>query len=162
MTTLSINQEKYEENEKRSEMDFTILHKCFHENHMVLNPGKCHYIVICNDDPFHKIILNNNEIASSNGEKLLDILLNSKLNFDSHVTFLFKKANQKLSALLRINHYLTPDQKILLAIKLSSKILVQLLPTDLDVYFSIYKQCIKQYSRKTLHLERVLLGGELR
>ena len=55
-------------------MDFTILHKCFHEKRMVLNPCKCHYIVICNDDPFHKIILNNNEIASSNGEKLLDIL----------------------------------------------------------------------------------------
>ena len=28
------------------EMDFMILHKWFHENHMVLNPGKCHYIVI--------------------------------------------------------------------------------------------------------------------
>ena len=25
-------------------MDFMILHKWFHENHMVLNPGKCHYI----------------------------------------------------------------------------------------------------------------------
>ena len=27
------------------EMDFMILRKWFHENHMVLNPGKCHYIV---------------------------------------------------------------------------------------------------------------------
>ena len=41
------------------EMDFTILHKWFHVNHMVLNPGKCHYIVIGDDDPSHKIILNN-------------------------------------------------------------------------------------------------------
>ena len=45
------------------EMDFMILHKWFHENHMVLNPGKCHYIVIGDDDPTHKIILNKNEIA---------------------------------------------------------------------------------------------------
>ena len=45
-------------------MDFMILHKWFYENHMVLNPGKCHYI----DQwwwPSHKIIMNNNEIASS-------------------------------------------------------------------------------------------------
>ena len=81
---------------------------------MVLNPGTCHYIVIGGDDPSHKIILNNNEIASSNEEKLLGILLDSKLSFDSHITSLCKKTGQKLSALARINHYLTPDQKSLL------------------------------------------------
>ena len=42
------------------EMDFMVLHKWFHENCMVLNPAKCHYIVIGNDGPSHKIILNNN------------------------------------------------------------------------------------------------------
>ena len=49
------------------EMDFMILG-------MVLNPGKCYYIVIGDDDPTHKIILNDNEISSSNEEKLLGIL----------------------------------------------------------------------------------------
>ena len=53
------------------EMDFLILRKWFHENHMALNPGKYHYVMIGGDDPTHKIILNNNEIASSNEEKLL-------------------------------------------------------------------------------------------
>ena len=51
-------------------MDFLILHKWSHENHMVLNLGKCHYIVIRDDDPTHNIILNNDRIASSNEEKL--------------------------------------------------------------------------------------------
>ena len=37
------------------------LHKSFHENHMVLNLGKCHYIVIGDGDSSHKIILNNEE-----------------------------------------------------------------------------------------------------
>ena len=37
------------------EMDFMILHKWIHENHMVLNPDKCRYIVIGGDDPTHKI-----------------------------------------------------------------------------------------------------------
>ena len=41
---------------------------------MLLNPGKCHYIVIGCDEPSHKIILNNNKIASANEEKLLGIL----------------------------------------------------------------------------------------
>ena len=94
------------------EMDFMILHKWFHENQMVPNPDKCHYIVIGHNDPSHKIILNNNEIPSFNEEKLLGILLDNKLNFDYHVTSLCKKAGQKL-ALARINHYLIPDQNIL-------------------------------------------------
>ena len=96
------------------EIDFMILHKWFHENHMVLNPVKCHYIVIGDDDSSHKIILNNNEIACSSEENLLGIPLNSKLSFDSHITSLCKKAVQKLSAIAIINHYLTPDQKPLL------------------------------------------------
>ena len=58
-------------------MDFMILHNLFHENHIVLNPDKCHYILIGGDDPAQKIILNNNKIASSNEEKLLGIFLDS-------------------------------------------------------------------------------------
>ena len=58
--------------------------------------------------------MNNNEISSSNKEKLLGILLDNKLNFDSHITSLCKKAGQKLSALARINYYLTQDQRLLL------------------------------------------------
>ena len=83
-------------------------------NHMVLNPDKCHHIVIGDYDPTQKIDLNNNEIASSNEEKRLGILLDRKLNCDSHITFLCKKAGQKLSALARISHYFTQVQKLLL------------------------------------------------
>ena len=122
------------------EMDFMILNKWFHKSHMWLNPGKCNYFVISDDDRTRKIILNNIEIASSNEEKRLGILLDSKLKFYSHIT------GQKFSALARINHYLTQDQILLLC----SKISIQLLPTDLDVFVSIFKQCIKQHSRKSL------------
>ena len=95
------------------EMDFIVLHKWFHENQMV-NPGKCHYFVIGDDGPSLKIILNNNEIASSNKEKILVILLDSKLNFDSHITSPYKKVGQKPSALARLNYNRTPDQRLLL------------------------------------------------
>ena len=43
------------------EMDDIILHKWFHENHMVLSPGKCYYLVIGDTEPSHKVILNNNK-----------------------------------------------------------------------------------------------------
>ena len=95
-------------------MDFRTLHKWFHEHHIVLNPGKCHYIVIGGDDPTHKIILNNNEIANSNEKKLLGSLLDGELNFDSHIKSLCKKVGQKVSACARINHHITSDQKLLL------------------------------------------------
>ena len=87
-------------------MDFMILQKWFRENHMVLNPGKCCYIVIGDDVPSNKTKLNNNEIASFHDEQILGTLLDRKFNFDSYIISLCKKAGQKLSALARINHYL--------------------------------------------------------
>ena len=39
------------------EIDFVIVYKLFPENYILLNLGKCHYIVIGGDDPTHKIIL---------------------------------------------------------------------------------------------------------
>ena len=86
-------------------MDFMVLYKWFNENYMVLNARKYHYIVIGDGNLSHKIILNNNEIASSNEEKLLGILLDGKLNFESHITSFCKK----LTALARINHYFYPN-----------------------------------------------------
>ena len=51
-------------------MDFMILQEWFHENHMTLNPGKCHYVVIDSKDLAHKIMLNNNKITNSNEDQL--------------------------------------------------------------------------------------------
>ena len=96
------------------EMEFMILHQWFHENHMTLNPGKCHYMVIDSRDLSHEIMLNDNKITSSNEEKLLGIFLDSKLNFESHIGSLCRKAGQKISALARLKNYLTSDQRNLL------------------------------------------------
>ena len=96
------------------EMEFMILHQWFHENHMTLNPGKCHYMVIGSRDLSHEIMLNNNKITSSNEEKLLGIFLDSKLNFESHIGSLCRKAGQKISALARLKNYLTSNQRNLL------------------------------------------------
>ena len=95
-------------------MEFKILHQWFHENHMTLNRGKCHYMVIGSRDLSHEIMLNNDKITSSNEKKLLGIFLDSKPNFESHIGSLCRKADQKISALARLKNYFTSDQRNLL------------------------------------------------
>ena len=51
--------------------------------------------MIGDNDPSNKIILSNNEIASSKEENFLGILLNRKFNFDTNITSFCKKAGQK-------------------------------------------------------------------
>ena len=95
-------------------IDFMILHQWFHENHLTLNPRKCHYMVIGSRDLSLKIMVDNNKITSSNDEKLLGIFLDSKLIFESHIESFCKKADQKLNALASLKNYLTSDQRQLL------------------------------------------------
>ena len=59
-------------------------------------------------------MLNNNKITSSNEEKLLGIFLDRKLNFESHIGSLCRKAGHKISALAKLKNYLTSDQRNLL------------------------------------------------
>ena len=75
---------------------------------MILNLGKCHYIVFYDNHLSHKIILNNKEIGNSNEEKLSGVRLDSKLNFNSHIISLCKKAGPKCGVLGRRKHYFTP------------------------------------------------------
>ena len=98
-------------------MEFMILHQWFHENHMTLNPGKCHYMVIGSRDLSHEIMLNNNKITSSNGEKLLSIFLDSKLNFESHTGSLCKKTiihDWRRQALLKFVYFKCKKFKVFL------------------------------------------------
>ena len=79
------------------------MQKWFYENHMVLNPGKCYYMLIGNHDEPDKINLNGTEITSSNNETLLLVLIDTKLSFGVHIKSLCKKARRKLSALAKIS-----------------------------------------------------------
>ena len=95
-------------------INFLIMQKWFYENHMVLNPGKCHYLVLGNRSNSDTINLNGTKLASSSYEKLLGILIDRDLSFDKHIKLLCRKAGQKLNALAQIIKYLTHDQKRLL------------------------------------------------
>ena len=71
---------------------------------MTFDQGKCHYMVIGVKDQSHKIMLNNNKITSSNEERLLGILRDSKQNFESHVSSLCRKVGQNIYALARLKN----------------------------------------------------------
>ena len=96
------------------EMDVMILHQWFHENHMPLNPGKCHHMVIGSRDLSPEIMLNNNKITSFNEEKLLGIFLDNELNFESHIGSICRKAGQKINAFARLRNPLSIDERNLL------------------------------------------------
>ena len=95
-------------------INFLIMQNCFYENYMVLNPAKCHYLVLGNRSNSNQINLNGTKLASSSFEKLLGILIDRDLSFDKHIRSLCWKAGQKLNALARISNYLIHGQKRLL------------------------------------------------
>ena len=71
-------------------------------------------MVIGSVDLSHEIMLNNSKITSSNEEKLLGIFLDSKLNFESKIAFLCRKAGRNVNALARLKNYVTSDERNLL------------------------------------------------
>ena len=92
-------------------INFLIMQKWFYENHMVLNPGKCHYLILGNRSNSDAINLNGTKLASSRNEQLLGILIDRDLSFDKHIKSLCRKVDQKLNILARISNYLAHDQK---------------------------------------------------
>ena len=94
--------------------NFLISQKWFYENQMILKPVNCHYMLLGGHAQIDYISLNGIEIESSRNETLLGVILDDDLKLDAHIKSLRRKATQKLSALSRINTYLSNDQKLLL------------------------------------------------
>ena len=76
----------------------------FRENHVKVNPDKCHLLVSPDESCTAKI--EDFSIKNSTEEKLLGVKFDSNLFLENHVTSLGKKACQKLHALARISHYI--------------------------------------------------------
>ena len=78
----------------------------FANNQMKANPDKCHLLTSSSDKV--SICVDNYNIKSNKSEKLLGIKIDNKLNFNTHVNEICKKAGQKLNALSRV----TPDMDL--------------------------------------------------
>ena len=72
----------------------------FADNQMKANPDKCHLLTSSGDKISNCV--DNYNIKSSKWEKLLGIKIDNKLNFNTNVDEICKKAGQKLNALSRV------------------------------------------------------------
>ena len=88
-----------------------LLQGWFYENHLVLNSGKCHYLVINKDITNESIELGQKILHAEAKQKLLVIIINKGLHFQSHTKSTIKTANQKLSVLTRVRPFMTDFNK---------------------------------------------------
>ena len=68
---------------------------------MKLNTEKCHLMVLCrNSNQRVTVNVGNSVIENMEEEKLLGVVIDKQLNFETHVTKLCQKAGNKLFPLL--------------------------------------------------------------
>ena len=112
--------------------EFSILSNWFYDNYMVLNPGKCHFMLFgVKENEQFDLICNDITLKHSSHEKILGVTIDNKLSFDEHIINIYKTANKKLNALSRINHCMEQNQKEIIVIL--HDVSFQLLYPNLDV-----------------------------
>ena len=95
--------------------EFSILSNWFHDNYMVLNPGKYHFMLFgVKENKQFDLIFSDITLKHSSHEDILGVTIDNKLSFDEHFINICKTANKKLNALNRINYYIKQNQKEIL------------------------------------------------
>ena len=94
--------------------NFRIIQNWFHENLMILNAKKCHYMCFGIGSENDDFIFNGIKLPNSCEEKILEVIIDNELKFDPHIRSMCKKAAQKLGVLNRISSLLDPEKKKLI------------------------------------------------
>ena len=91
--------------------DFRIIQNSFHENLMVLNAKKCHYMCfgICSEN--NEFVFHGIKLPNICEEKILGLIINNDLKFNPHIRSVCKIAAQKLVVLKRISSLLDPQKE---------------------------------------------------
>ena len=92
-------------------MNFELLQVCFFENHMFLNPEKCHYLIINKSIANESIELGKKTLHAEAKQKLLGIIIDKDLTFQSHTKWIIRTANQMLRALSTVARFMTDFNK---------------------------------------------------
>ena len=82
----------------------------YENNYLKPNPDKWHLILSEPGDKM-KVMIENQSISNGACEKMLGINFDNKLNFNSHVNKICRKAGQKLHALARLSVFMSIDQR---------------------------------------------------
>ena len=89
--------------------------KVFHwfgNNHMKANPGKCH-LFLGTKRP-EVISIDGIQITSSTAKTLLDITIDSELNFENHLSAIYNKISRKINILRWIANYMPQEKRRIL------------------------------------------------
>ena len=79
---------------------------------MKANKDKCHLVISTNQNVSMKI--DNIELGNTSSEKLLGIIIDSKLNFKKHLEGIIKKDSREVNVLSRITPYMNFTKRKLL------------------------------------------------
>ena len=112
--TLSYSSSDLQDVKNTLEQESSILIKWFSDNHMKANPDKFQAVAIGSKTQKENITFNldGNEILCEDEVKLLGVTFDFKLNFNSHISSVCKKASQQLNVLKRIGNNLSKLGKI--------------------------------------------------
>ena len=91
--------------------NFETVTRLFYENCMTLNARKYHFMCVGNYTINETFIFKKLVMKNSKGQKILDVTINNKLNCESHIKELCKKAPRKIGALSRLSNYLNDSRK---------------------------------------------------
>ena len=89
------------------EKEASIATQWFRDNSMIVNPEKFQAIIIDRKNPKNnsqKLTIDEKVITSSENVTLLGLEVDSKLNFDEHISKLCNKSAGRLNELWRIRH----------------------------------------------------------
>ena len=75
---------------------------------MVLNPDKCHFMVLGNPNYNCSLTCDGTTVECRKEENVLGVIIDDKLTFASHLGNVIKKANQKLHVLSRVKRLMSP------------------------------------------------------
>ena len=82
----------------------------YNSNYLKPNPDKWN-LVLSEGDPTLSVKVNDKNIFNSQYKKILGVYFDNKLNFEYHLETLYKKAGQKLHALIRVLSFMSLQQK---------------------------------------------------
>ena len=99
-----------EVNEKLK-LDFKLVITWFHENRMLVNPGKCHYMCLDSKTEKAEFSFVGKTFVKSKEETVSDVTVDKKLTFYNHIKGLCQKAFHEISALSWISRYLDSSKK---------------------------------------------------
>ena len=93
--------------QKYLKKDFEILEILFYDNYMVLNPRKCEFMGLGKTNENEVFAYHEFRIKKNTVKKLLGITIDKHLNFNKHLTSVYKSPIRKLNGLLRVSSLLS-------------------------------------------------------